>query len=228
MLPWFIWKGEDSRDKGIYVLNLPEIIRGPERAVNHVIPGRAGSVTTTEGEDIYDSYIKTFTIGLHAEGDAQTILRWLRGAGTAVFSNDPCFAYKGRIINQIEISKIGRHWENATATIQMYTEPYKMLYPAEGEKVLANGSEIINIGDVTAHPKYTLTGTGADVTINGLTLEAVTGEVVIDTDTGLITQGGELWDGEATGDMPLLAVGKNVMTISGVDNVTIKPRWRFI
>ena len=59
---FFIWKGADCRSKGVTVAAPAQIVRGEERVSHVTIPGRAGELTLTEGDDIYQSYIQTMTI----------------------------------------------------------------------------------------------------------------------------------------------------------------------
>ena len=61
---WFLWNGASSASKDI-IMNAPQEIVKPEERVEHVtIPGRAGDLTITEGDDIWNSYIQTVGIAV--------------------------------------------------------------------------------------------------------------------------------------------------------------------
>ena len=61
---WFSWNGVDCRSMGVIMTAPAAIIRPEERAQHIEIPGRAGDLTQTEGENIFNSYIQTvsFTV----------------------------------------------------------------------------------------------------------------------------------------------------------------------
>lgn len=42
---------------GIHVVQQPEIVRPAERATFNSVPGRSGTLTTLEGDDVYDDFI---------------------------------------------------------------------------------------------------------------------------------------------------------------------------
>ena len=84
---WFIWNGVRSDEKHIVLNEAPKIVR-PEERIEHVtIPGRSGDMTLTEGDDIYQSYIQTFTIAVEGEANVPEVENWLKGAGVLTLSN---------------------------------------------------------------------------------------------------------------------------------------------
>ena len=57
MLDWFEWNGVRCTEYGVHVKELPPITLAAERASFTNVPGRSGSLTTLEGDDIYDDLI---------------------------------------------------------------------------------------------------------------------------------------------------------------------------
>ena len=86
---YFIWNGIDSRTLGVIVTRYPPIVYPTERAETTPIPGRPGFLTRTEGEGIYDGYIKTIEIGNKRWADPRAIAVWLRGPGELIIGNEP-------------------------------------------------------------------------------------------------------------------------------------------
>ena len=54
MQDYFIWNGTDCRQYGIHVTEQPPITIPAERSTQTNVPGRPGSLTQLEGEDVYD------------------------------------------------------------------------------------------------------------------------------------------------------------------------------
>ena len=93
MQPYFIWKNIDSRTMGIWVSELPAPTRAAERTHQVEIPGRAGTLTLREGDNVHVGYLKDTRITVAADADFAAILDWLSGDGEVVFSNEPDRAY---------------------------------------------------------------------------------------------------------------------------------------
>lgn len=224
--PWFIWRGEDCRDKGIFLYTLPQIIRGKEKIVSHDIPGRAGALTIAQGEDVYEQYIKTFTVGLPWDADPQRVLSWLRGSGEIIFSNEPKYRYFGRIINQVNFDKLGRGWEMKTGTVQIMVQPYKGQYPEESAISLTGFKDVLNPGDVTARPLFEVQSATATIATEKGTLTGLVEGVKVDCETGILTDSTGALYTDAEGEMPLLPTGKSTIEVTGT--VKMLPRWRWI
>ena len=52
MNDWFSWNGKKCTEYGIHVLEQPPVTIPAERATFTNIPGRPGSLTTLEGDDV--------------------------------------------------------------------------------------------------------------------------------------------------------------------------------
>lgn len=232
MNPYFLWNGVDSRQMGVIVSSYPPIIRPAERVIQQTIPGRAGALTTLEGADIYESYTKSFVIGLRPGTDAQAVIRWLRGSGEAVFGNEPGFVYFGRILAAVQFEKVGS-WALKTAGVQMMVQPYKGQNPPEpAMTVKASTTSIYNPGDVAARPFLTI-GSAGNVSIQigdvSMAIQSAPAGLQIDCDAYVMkTSEGGIWAGSWTGDFLRIQPGNNAVAITGGGNITMKPNWRWI
>lgn len=232
MQPYFIWKGIDSRSMGVVVTAYPPIIRAKERVTQVTIPGRAGTMTMLEGNDIYDGYIKTIRIGNRPTAPLQPIISWLSGAGELILGNEPGFAYTGRIINQISFTKLfPGTWQ---ADVQIWVEPFKHSAITEPPISIQQEDVLYNPGDVAAFPRITLTGTGTGTLVLAgvaMTFENVTGGIIVDSETQLATDlsGQNLWTHLCTGDYPIIPVRYSTVIWDGnFSSVSIVPRWRWL
>ncbi len=113
----------DSRELSIHIEHLPDIQRARERVEYITVPGRSGTLTKTEGDNIYDSYVKSFDIIALDEEKIPSINRLLRGNGKIIFSNEPQFRYTVSITDGWSFNRFFRKWRRAT--ISMETQPFK-------------------------------------------------------------------------------------------------------
>ena len=89
MNDWFEWNGEKSTAHGIFVSEQPPITVPKERSKQTTIPGRPGSLTTLEGDDVYDDLTLTATCFIRDPALIPSIARWLKGGGMVTFANRP-------------------------------------------------------------------------------------------------------------------------------------------
>ena len=231
MFPWFNWNGEDSREKGIFVKQLPPITRAKRRVKRVKIPGRPGDVTVTEGEEIYEAYVRECVIQVDADRDYTDLLAWLRGAGTVIFSNEPERVYTASIDDEVVFERASNSLHQAV--IPFYCQPLKAQYPPEADVEITEDSTITNPGDVYSKPIVTITGTGAaSVEIGAYKIEFndLPGVIEIDCDTEIITvieDGGTDWDWVWEGDYFRIMPGTNEVKVEGCE-ITIKPRWKWV
>ena len=87
MMDWFEWNGVRCTEYGIHVLEQPPITVPAERATHTNVPGRPGSLTTLEGEDVYDDMILTATCLIADPSRISEVAAWLKGSGTVTFAN---------------------------------------------------------------------------------------------------------------------------------------------
>ena len=228
----FTWKGVSSTTKGIRLQEMPQIIR-PEERIEHVtIPGRAGEVTLTEGDDIYNSYIQSIPLIVDSAADVAAAESWLRGSGYLTLSCQSNRKQMARVINSVEFKKHSKNsawWE---ATVQFYCEPLKESTSSSTVEVTTSGATVSNPGDVVSRPLITVTGSGnVTITIGGKTI-SITGLVSgwkIDSDLQWVLDGTTPKQGVYTGDFPVFNPGNNTVAFTGsITKLTIDGRWRYL
>ena len=124
MQDYFIWNGTDCRDYGIHVTEQPPITIPSERSTQTNVPGRPGSLTQLEGEDVYDDLLLTATCFISDPTQIPAIATWLKGAGTVTFANRTGGYYKARIANQISFEKVLRGNPHCTFAVNFRCYPF--------------------------------------------------------------------------------------------------------
>ena len=76
MNDWFSWNGKKCTEYGIHVLEQPPITIPAERATFTDVPGRPGSLTTLEGDDVYDDLILTAQCMISDPSSGQQYQGW--------------------------------------------------------------------------------------------------------------------------------------------------------
>ena len=81
---WFKWNEVKSTDYGIYIAEQPNIIKPAERVSYITIPGRSGSLTQLQGEDVYEDITLTVECFISDGKSVNTcpemeFLNWRRG-----------------------------------------------------------------------------------------------------------------------------------------------------
>lgn len=197
MRPWFIWRGQDSRAMGVIVQDYPPITLPAERVESLIIPGRAGILTRTEGEAVYDTYLKSITIANdRLRGDPQQIAAWLRGSGELIIGAEPEFVYTARVIKEASMKRLfpGCY----SGSVGFLVQPFKARAVSTRaiQANIASGSlSLFNPGDVPACPVLAITGSGLlEVTVNGedgTTIYVNVGEngtgALVDVDAMMVT-----------------------------------------
>ena len=228
----FTWKGVSCTTKGIRLQEMPQIIR-PEERIEHVtIPGRAGEVTLTEGDDIYNSYIQSIPLIVDSAADVAAAEQWLRGSGYLTLSSQSNRKQMARVINSVEFKKHSRNSSWWEATVQFYCEPLKESTSSSTVDVTSSGTTVNNPGDVISRPLITVAGSGnVTVTIGGNTI-SITGLVSgwkIDSDLQWVLDGTTPKQGVYTGSFPVFNPGNNTVAWTGsITKLTIDGRWRYL
>ena len=233
---YFIWKNADCRSKGVTLAAPAQIVRGEERVSHVTIPGRAGELTLTEGDDIYQSYIQTVTIQMRGGMRVREILDWLKGEGYITFSGEPDRRQKARVIGAVSLNRHSRNSDYWTGEVQFYCEPLKELLNPTTTEITSSGSTVANAGDVKSRPKITATASSTSMTItaNGktLTITGVTSgnQYIIDCEAGMVTNaaGTENLTANSSGNFPELLPGGNEITGSGWSKLVFDRRERFL
>ena len=233
MNPWFEFAGVDSRTAGLWISSLPAIQRPLERVEKVDIYGRAGSLHLLEDNDIYEEYRKDCKVLARADADFGYLLKWLRGYGDLIFSNEPDRRYLARIDEAVVFEK----WSNdlLEAEIKFTVHPFKRDVYDIQPITPASGDSIYNPGDIICRPAITMTGTGNLVlTIGDMEITVAadtenTGTYTLDCAAEFCTDGnGANASGLVTGTYPVLKPGANTVTWSGAESVSIEPVWYYL
>ena len=86
MNDWFEWNGKRCTEYGIHVSEQPPLTLPAERVTFTDVPGRSGSLTTLEGEDVYEDMVLTAQCFIQSGARVPEIAAWLRGSGTVTFA----------------------------------------------------------------------------------------------------------------------------------------------
>lgn len=241
MIPWFLWKGVDSRMMGLVISTPPRVI--PEERVEQItIPGRPGVLLRPEGVGVYAPYVLTIRAGNRRTVSLQAILSWLRGSGELVLSTEPDRVYEARMINAGQLDPLFSGVYQGD--IQFLCQPLRGQYPPE-RPVTVSPSETVtsldvyNPGDVPARGEWTATGAGDVVlSLDGAAAFEIVfpeegGTVVVDSAAGVATLAGENYANHVSGSYRALWIpeGAHTVTWSGEGTLTalaIAPRWRWV
>ena len=230
MTDWFEWNGVKSTDYGIHVSEHPPITIPNERATFTAVPGRAGTLTTLEGEDVYDDMILSATCFIDDPEQIPAIAAWLRGSGTVTFANREGGFYYARITNQICFDKILRGNPHRSFVVNFRCQPFFYQENVTNVTMTVSGKFITNPGSVFSEPVITVYATG-DVTLmigtTVMTLSEVEGSITIDTPLKEAYTGVTSLNGKMSGEFPVLHPGANAVSWTGVvTKVVIQPNWR--
>lgn len=238
MTPWFIWKGKNSfADFGLWVRKLPKRTRAKERHEQIVIPGRAGSLIMTEGEDVYDAYSGEMIVSCKNTINLDRVKEWLRGSGELILSDDLSKAYTARIVNEVPFDREEKD-KLFVGTIPFLFQPFrKGRYPERDERVILSGTSgtLFNPGDVASRPIVRIIGSGDNqITIAGQTMafENLPGPpsypVEVDCDAQIVTRNGEIWGERVTGAYWQIPRGPVTVEQTGSATIMIDPQWRWL
>lgn len=236
MQPYFVWRGVDSRDVGLLISQLPDIVRPAERVESVTILGRAGSLQIAEDDAVYDSYVKKCVVTVMPNADYRVVLQWLTGAGQVIFSNEPERVYDAQIISQIDYTRLHVGTGLRQGSVEFLVQPFKHRFPVPNQLIAATqDGTITNIGDVRIFPKLYVRGMGAGVvTINGanILVDGYTGGYGWTIDGATKTAynaAGESVMSRITGDFPVFNVGENPITWdNAIDGVSYLPDWLYL
>lgn len=229
MTDWFEWNGKKCTEYGIHVSEHPPITLPTERSTFTAVPGRSGSLTVLEDEDVYDDMLLTCTCFIENTNRLTEIAAWLRGSGTVTFANRQGGFYYARVVNQIEFEKILRGHPNRTFAVTFRCQPFFNM-TADNITVTTSGAFIANPGRIASEPVINVTLSGdAEITIGGymFSLTGVTGTVTIDTPKLECYQNYTSKNSCMLGDYPKIpSVGAYVNWVGDVSRIVITPNWR--
>ena len=230
MNDWFSWNGVRCTDYGIRVSEQPPITIPAERVAFTNVPGRAGSLTTLEGDDVYDDLLLTATCFVQSATRIPEIAAWLKGAGTVTFANRQGGFYYARVVNQISFEKILRGNPHRSFAVNFRCKPLLHAEAVPAITLTISPSTITNPGNVPSEPVITVYGSGEITLMVGLTiveLEGVSGNITLDTQLMEAYSGTTSLNSSMSGDFPTLAPGMNAVSWSGaVLKIEVQPNWR--
>lgn len=230
MMDWFEWNGVRSTGYGIHVLEQPPITIPSERATFTNVPGRPGSLTKLEGEDVYDDMILTATCMIDDPGKIPAIAAWLKGSGTVTFATRDGGFYYARIVNQIPFDKILRGNPHRSFAVNFRCKPFLYLHDTGTITLTADTGVITNPGSVYSEPIITVYGSGEiTLMVNDSILELadIAGSITMDSELQEAYSGSTSMNACLSGDYLKLKPGYNSYSWSGdVSNIVIEGRWR--
>lgn len=231
MNDWFEWNGSRSTGHGVRVKELPPITVPTERVEFVDVPGKSGSLTLTEGDQVYDDMVLSALCYLERDAKIEDVAGWLKGGGEVEFANRPGGTYRARIVNQIAFETILRGNPEKEFTVNFRCKPFwyeKGLPPVE---LTTSGEFVTNPYTIDAEPVITVTGSGNISLMVGMTIMQIEGlsggSIVLDTPLQEAYQGMKSMNNICSGEFPVLRSGANAVSWTGsVTQVTIQTNWR--
>ena len=229
---WFEWNGVKCTAKGIHVLEQPPVTVPAERVTYTNVPGRPGSMTTLEGEDVYDDMILTAQCIVADPAQIPVIFGWLKGSGTVTFANRPGGFYHARVTNQIPFEKKLRGNPHRSFSVNFRCKPFRYQAGVQPITVTTSGSTNTNPGTVYSEPVITVNGSG-DITLmvgtKIIELTGITNSITIDSVLQEAYNGTSDMNAHMSGEFPILKPGMNAISRSGnVTSVVVQPKWRYL
>ena len=150
----------------------------------HQCPRQAGSLTTLEGEDVYEDVVLTVQCFLADPMKIPAIAAWLKGSGKVAFANRQGGFYHARVANQISFEKILRGNPHRSFAVNFRCKPFWYQSNVESVTLTASTSTITNPGSVYSEPVITVYGSG-DITLmvgtDIVELEGISGSITLDS-----------------------------------------------
>ena len=229
---WFEWNGVRSTEYGIYVSEQPPITMPVERVTRVTVPGRSGTLTKTEGEDVYDDLIMTAQCVMKDGSRIPEIMKWLKGSGKVAFANRQGGFYYARVSNQIPFDRVMRGRENRSFAVVFRCGPF-WYKDGDGEITLTKSGTVTNEGSVYAEPEITVKGTGdCTLMVGGTVIELtdLTGSITLDSRLQEAYDGLTDMNGKMSGEFPRLTPGINGISWEGdgITEIRIKKNERYL
>lgn len=231
MMDWFEWNGRHCTEYGIHVTEQPPVTIPSERVTFTNVPGRSGSLTTLEGDDVFDDLLLTASCFIADPARIPAIAAWLKGSGTVAFANRQGGFYHARIVNQIPFEKILRGNPHRAFAVNFRCKPFWYQAGVEPITLTTSGTFITNPGSVFSEPVITVYGSGEVTLMVGMTITEleITDSITLDTPLMEAYSGSTSMNSRMSGDFPTLLPGKNSISwIGQVSMLHINPNWRFL
>ena len=232
MTDWYVWNDVRCTSYGVHVLEQPPLTMPSERVTFTDVPGRSGSLTTLQGDDVYDDMLLTAQCIVADPARIPSICAWLRGGGKVTFANRSGGFYNARIVNQISFEKILRGNPHRSFAINFRCKPFWYLGGVAPITLMTSHNYIINPGNVFSEPVLQITMNGnAAFTVGGTYFELmdIYGTVTVDTPRMETFMNYTSYNSRVWGDYPRLLPGNNLVSWSGsVSRIVITPNWRMV
>ncbi|WP_352401233.1 distal tail protein Dit [Anaerotignum sp.] len=228
-----MFKGKNSKDYGILISAMPDMVKPKRRGDEVTIPGRNGVLTTDEG--CYEGYTLSVECGKRGTEQLGDIVTWLDGSGDLILSTEPDKLYRARISNAIAISDVIYLYNSFLVQFQVFPFKYSVnaIRSHADDLTLTAPTSIKNKGTVYAQPTITVYGSGnITLTINdrSFVLLSIDKSITIDSERMEVYKGAVNANNKyAAMDFPRFEVGMNTIRWMGrVEKVEIVPNWRFL
>lgn len=225
----FTFNGKSTRDFGLLVDGL-STFGAPSRMVEEIqIPGRNGSMFIDSG--VYANYIARYTIAVidDFKANAREIVAWLlseKGYHKLADTYNPesyrlgiCYSSVDYIVTNL--------MKEGQATIEFSCLPQRFLNSGDNVSNFAGTSILRNPTAYSAKPLIRAYGTGT-FTVNGYEVTINSADQYTDIDCELMQayKGGVNCNNNIVcDDFPILSPGDNTITMTGVTELEIIPRW---
>lgn len=247
MNDYFGWKGQQSTNYGVHMLTPPSIITPKERVESIEVPGRSGTLTMTQGEDVYDALSLSITCIIHelyneaGEYLPPKIAGWLKGSGAFTIPQRSDGFYKGRIVNQLSFERILRNHPHRLFSVELQCEPYFYYTSGHIWQDVGEDTKFTNPGNVASKPTFRVKGTSGYIVtpynymiINDISdLDYLTidceAKVAYKGEVGSTTNPMTLANDRIGGDWIEFPTGEHYITKQGdLSEVIMLPRWRCV
>lgn len=230
MNDWFTWKGKRCTEYGIRVIRQPDYVRPQERVTFTSVPGRSGSLTILEGQDVYDDLLVSVECILLDLTRLNEITQWLKGADKVTFATRQGGFFYAHVVNQIAFEQVMRGKPHRRFAVNFRCQPFFYLSDIPAITVITSGSYVNNPGSVFAQPVLQITMSGdAQISVGTSYFEliGITGTVTVDSVLTETYMNNASHNSHHSGDYPRLHPGANIISWSGnVSKISITPNWR--
>lgn len=231
--PYFVYAGQDSRDMGVVVEELPTIQRPRRKVTRCDVSGRDGPVELDDGG--YDGYQTTMQVNVFGQ-TREKVFGWLIGEGWFVSSDEPDRAMWVSLDAQVKGKRFfcGECFDTLTVTLYIY--PYRYVWPTPAaQEFTAFPATLTNNYGVASEPRIRIEATG-DVLVNinaqQMSFVGLTDGIIVDSELMEclnLTETALLNSSASFTDFPLLKPGANMISVDGnVTKISITPRWRVL
>ena len=164
MNDWFEWNGVRCTQYGIHVSELPPPTIPSERATYTNVPGRPGSLTTLEGEDVYEDVVLTAQCFLSDPTKIPAIAAWLKGSGKVASPTGRAAFTTPASPTRFLLRRYCAGIPTGVFAVNFRCKPFWYQANVPVETLTASTSTINNPGSVYSEPVITVYGTG-DITL---------------------------------------------------------------